>query len=269
MRCPPRPPSVPTNSWWRRSARESSVPSAIMRRHNRCCSAQRGWSPTTPRRRTWCRNLPARLHPAAGFPGGCSSLATWMARIAINVAGRCCANSSRSVPLDSHDLDHEPSPEHMMSFMLPRAYRPNHRAGAPELRPCYSSAIEGLPAHFIRNVFIPRAVEMSVDEAAYCLQVKDAVVRRATCARSPAARCAGRADQAQYRKRRCLWVSAATRLCAMWWPSCRRRHLIGKRHFARQKHPLALCPVWPYRAYGLQRAWPGPPCSNLSYCSRS
>jgi len=110
------------------------------------------------------------------FQGG-ASLATWMARIAINIALDVLRKRSRSVPLDSQDLDHEPSPEHMMSFSAPAGVSPESVLARTELRALLQSAIEGLPPIY-RSVFILRAVqEMSVDEAAYCLQVSDAVVK--------------------------------------------------------------------------------------------
>jgi RNA polymerase sigma factor (sigma-70 family) len=110
------------------------------------------------------------------FQGG-ASLATGMTRIAINVALDALRKRSRSVPLDSQDLDHEPSPEHMMSFSAPAGVSPESVLARTELRALLQSAIEGLPPIY-RSVFILRAVqEMSVDEAAYCLQVSDAVVK--------------------------------------------------------------------------------------------
>lgn len=64
-----------------------------------------------------------------------------------------------------------------MSFSAPAGVSPESVLARTELRALLQSAIEGLPPIY-RSVFMLRAVqEMSVDEAAYCLQVSDAVVK--------------------------------------------------------------------------------------------
>lgn len=64
-----------------------------------------------------------------------------------------------------------------MSFSAPQSASPEAEAARTELRSLLQSAIEGLPPIY-RSVFMLRAVqEMSVDEAAYCLQVSDAVIK--------------------------------------------------------------------------------------------
>ena len=108
---------------------------------------------------------------------GDASLGTWMARIAINVALDTLRKRSRSVVLDIQALDQEPSAEHMMSLSTPQAVSPESMLARIELQALLQSAVEGLPPIY-RSVFILRAVqEMSVDEAAYCLQVSEAVVK--------------------------------------------------------------------------------------------
>lgn len=110
------------------------------------------------------------------FEGG-ASLGTWMARIAINVALDTLRKRSRSVLADAQELDQDPSPEHMMSLSAPQAVSPESVLARMELQALLQSAIEGLPPIY-RSVFILRAVqEMSVDEAAYCLQVSEAVIK--------------------------------------------------------------------------------------------
>jgi len=110
------------------------------------------------------------------FQGG-ASLGTWMARIAINVALDALRKRSRSVLVDAQELDQEPSPEHMMFLSTSQAVSPESVLARIELQALLQSAIEGLPPIY-RSVFILRAVqEMSVSEAAYCLQVSDAVIK--------------------------------------------------------------------------------------------
>jgi RNA polymerase sigma-70 factor (ECF subfamily) len=107
------------------------------------------------------------------FQGG-ASLGTWMARIAINVALDALRKRSRSVLVDAQELDQEPSPEHMMFLSTSQAVSPESVLARIELQALLQSAIEGLPPIY-RSVFILRAVqEMSVSEAAYCLQVPSA-----------------------------------------------------------------------------------------------
>ena len=157
---------------------EQSAFETIMRRHNRVLfRAARGVVSDDAEAQDVVQETYLRAFTRLrDFQGG-ASLATWMARIAINIALDVLRKRSRSVPLDSQDLDHEPSPEHMMSFSAPAGVSPESVLARTELRALLQSAIEGLPPIY-RSVFILRAVqEMSVDEAAYCLQVSDAVVK--------------------------------------------------------------------------------------------
>ena len=94
------------------------------------------------------------------FQGG-ASLGTWLARIAINLALDVLRRRGRSVPTDcAQDVDHEPSPEHMMSFSAPHSASPESAAARTELRALLQSAIEGLPPIY-RSVFMLRAVQES------------------------------------------------------------------------------------------------------------
>ena len=150
----------------------------IMRRHNRLLfRVARGVVSDDAEAQDVVQEAWLRVFTRLGdFQGG-ASLGTWMARIAINVALDVLRRRSRSVPLDPHGLDHEPTPEHMMSFSTPPTASPESVAARTELRAVLQSAIEGLPPIY-RSVFMLRAVqEMSVDEAAYCLNVTDAVVK--------------------------------------------------------------------------------------------
>ena len=104
---PTAPTSVPTNSWWRRLREESSAFEAIMRRHNWCCSAQRAVVSDDAEAQDVVQETYLRASPGCGILG-CYRWRTWMARIAINVADWMLRKRSRSVPLDSHDLHHEP-----------------------------------------------------------------------------------------------------------------------------------------------------------------
>lgn len=64
-----------------------------------------------------------------------------------------------------------------MAFSAPQSVSPESLAQRTQLRDLLQAAIAGLPPIY-RSVFILRAVqEMSVEEAAYCLQVSEAVVK--------------------------------------------------------------------------------------------
>ncbi len=157
---------------------EQSAFEAIMRRHNRLLfRVARGVVSDDAEAQDVVQEAWLRVFTQLGdFQGG-ASLGTWMARIAINLALDVLRRRSRSVPVDPQGLEHEPSPEQMMSFRTPQAASPESVAARTELRALLQSAIEGLPPIY-RSVFMLRAVqEMSVTEAAYCLQVTDAVVK--------------------------------------------------------------------------------------------
>ena len=158
---------------------EPSAFEAIMRRHNRLLfRAARGVVADDAEAQDVVQETYLRAFTRLqDFQGG-ASLGTWLARIAINLALDVLRRRGRSMPTDcAQDVDHEPSPEHMMSFSAPHSASPESAAARTELRALLQSAIEGLPPIY-RSVFMLRAVqEMSVDEAAYCLQLSDAVVK--------------------------------------------------------------------------------------------
>lgn len=151
---------------------------AIMRRHNRTLfRTARGVVADDAEAQDVVQETYLRAFTRlADFQGG-ASLATWMARIAINVALDMLRKRGRSVPIAVQDLEDEPSPEQSMSFSAPPGNSPESVLASSELRALLQSAIEGLPPLY-RSVFMLRAVqEMSVEETAYCLQVSGAVVK--------------------------------------------------------------------------------------------
>ena len=152
---------------------------AIMRRHNRLLfRAARGVVADDAEAQDVVQETYLRVFTRLQDFQGNASLGTWMARIAINLALDTLRKRGRSVPTDAiQDVDHEPSPEHTMSFSAPTSASPESVAARAELRALLQRAIESLPPIY-RSVFMLRAVqEMSVEEAAYCLQVTSAVVK--------------------------------------------------------------------------------------------
>jgi RNA polymerase sigma factor (sigma-70 family) len=107
---------------------------------------------------------------------GDSSLGTWLARIAINVALTSLRKKGRIVQLDGGDGDDAAEPEHDMPFPT-SSEGPDELAGRHELRAVLQASIEDLPVIY-RTVFILRAVEeLSVEETASCLGVSEDVVK--------------------------------------------------------------------------------------------
>ena len=143
---------------------EPSAFEAIMRRHNRLLfRAARGVVADDAEAQDVVQETYLRAFTRLqDFQGG-ASLGTWLARIAINLALDVLRRRGRSVPTDcAQDVDHEPSPEHMMSFSAPHSASPESAAARTELRALLQSAIEGLPPIY-RSVFMLRAVQdMSV-----------------------------------------------------------------------------------------------------------
>ena len=152
---------------------------AIMRRHNRLLfRVARGVVSDDGEAQDVVQETYLRVFTRLQDFEGNAALGTWMARIAINLALDVLRKQGRTVPTDAHqDVNHEPSPEHQMSFSAPQSASPESVAARTELRALLQRAIESLPPLY-RSVFMLRAVqEMSVDETAYCLQVSDAVVK--------------------------------------------------------------------------------------------
>ena len=103
-----------------------------------------------------------------GFRGG-ATLATWLARIAINVALDALRRRGRTVSLDDDDEAHEMTPSPDAS--------PEAAAERAQMQRLLQAAIDSLPPIY-RSVFILRAVqELSVDETADCLGVSAELVR--------------------------------------------------------------------------------------------
>lgn len=104
---------------------------------------------------------------------GEAALGTWLARMAINIAISSRRRKGRLVPLEDNAAMEQ-------AMELPdqsASESPDASAERMEMRALLQTAIEGLPAIY-RSVFILRAVEdMSVEEAAFCLDVSGDVVK--------------------------------------------------------------------------------------------
>lgn len=158
---------------------EPSAFEALMRRHNRLLfRTARGIVSDDAEAQDVVQETYLRAFTRLQDFRGTASLGTWLARIAINVALDVLRKQGRSVPVDTGQaLDHEPAPEHMMSFSAPPGASPEAALARGQLRDLLQSAVEGLPPIY-RSVFMLRAVqEMSVDETAFCLQVSNDVVK--------------------------------------------------------------------------------------------
>ena len=109
---------------------------------------------------------------------GDAALGTWLARICVHAALDVLRRRARSVAIDPAQApDQEPLPEHAMPFFAPPDDAPDRALARNELRALLESAVQSLPPLY-RSVFILRAVqEMSVREAAYCLDISEELVR--------------------------------------------------------------------------------------------
>ena len=113
----------------------------------------------------------------AGFRGG-AKLSTWLARIVINEAyGRLRKRKAAVVvPLESARIGGDSRPEEGI-MVEGTEERPDAAALRAELRGLLERRIDALPEPF-RIVFVLRDVEeMSVEEAADCLDIPAATVR--------------------------------------------------------------------------------------------
>jgi RNA polymerase sigma-70 factor (ECF subfamily) len=158
---------------------EAAAFETIMRRYNRLLfRSARGVVGDDAEAQDVVQEAYLRAFSSLGsFRGDCE-LGTWLARIAIHVALDAQRKRSRSVPIDERqDLGAEPATEHMMAFNAPAAAHPEVQVERGQVRALLQQAIDSLPPMY-RSVFILRAVqEMSVGEAAACLQVSDDVVK--------------------------------------------------------------------------------------------
>ena len=106
---------------------------------------------------------------------GDSSLATWLARIAINVA--LSAHRKRGHQIQSQDPAEPDTSEDGMRSFTPADQEPVAMAERGEVRDLLQTSIAHLPVIY-RSVFMLRAVEeMTVEETAYCLSVSQDVVK--------------------------------------------------------------------------------------------
>lgn len=108
---------------------------------------------------------------------GDATLATWLARIAINVAITSQRKKGRLVQLqESANTDEDPV-EHAMPLHTPGHEAPDAAAERKEMGALLQAAIEDLPVIY-RSVFILRAVQdLSVEDTAFCLSVSADVVK--------------------------------------------------------------------------------------------
>lgn len=108
---------------------------------------------------------------------GEATLATWLARIAINVAVSSQRKKGRLVQLqESGNTDDEPV-ENAMPLQTQDDEAPDAAAERKEMSVLLQSSIEDLPVIY-RSVFILRAVQdLSVEETAFCLSVSEDVVK--------------------------------------------------------------------------------------------
>lgn len=108
---------------------------------------------------------------------GESSLATWLARIAINVAITGQRKKGRLVQLQESPPADQAPPDHDMPLYSPDDETPDALVERKEVRDMLQASIADLPVIY-RSVFILRAVQdMSVEETAFCLSVSEEVVK--------------------------------------------------------------------------------------------
>lgn len=147
----------------------------MVRRHNRLLfRTARGIVPDDAEaqdvvQETWLRAF-GKLQTFRGE----AALGTWLARIAINIAISSQRRQGRLVQFEDNAAMEQAMelPDHQ-----PAADRPDASAERGEMRALLQASIEGLPPIY-RSVFMLRAVEdMSVEEAAFCLEVSTDVVK--------------------------------------------------------------------------------------------
>lgn len=108
---------------------------------------------------------------------GEARLATWLTRIALNVALdlRRRRRIAATEPLDDHESPSADEP--LMPFSIPEHEGPESAAQRAEMRILLERAVDRLPPMY-RSVFILRAVqEMSVEDTARALDVSADVVK--------------------------------------------------------------------------------------------
>lgn len=151
----------------------------IVRRHNRLLfRTARGVVPDDAEAQDVVQETYLRAFTHLHAYRGESTLGTWLARIAINIAlssqrkkGRLVQLEDNVVPADTVDQ------ENAMPLNTADNEGPDAMAERQEVRTLLQASIEDLPVIY-RSVFILRAVEeLSVEETAFCLGVSEDVVK--------------------------------------------------------------------------------------------
>ena len=151
----------------------------IVRRHNRLLfRTARGVVPDDAEAQDVVQETYLRAFTNLHAYRGDSSLGTWLARIAINVALSSQRKKGRFVQLeDAVPPAGAADPENAMPLHMPDHEGPDAMAERQEMRALLQASIEDLPVIY-RSVFILRAVEeLSVEETAFCLGVSEDVVK--------------------------------------------------------------------------------------------
>jgi RNA polymerase sigma-70 factor (ECF subfamily) len=152
---------------------------SIMRRHNRrLFRAARGVVADDAEAQDVVQETYLRAFFRLDLYRGDAALGTWLVRIAINIAVDGLRRKGHQVDIGADgDPLADVSMESLMACDSTPIEAPDAAAERGEMRDLLQSAIEGLPPIY-RSVFVLRAVEeVSVREAAFCLQVSDDVVK--------------------------------------------------------------------------------------------
>ncbi len=146
----------------------------LMRRHNRLLfRAARGIAGDDAEAEDAVQDAWLRAFERLGAYRGEAALGSWLARIAVNAA--LDAQRRRGRVIDWHATAE--NDEALEPAMALPAETPDGAAERGELRGLLERAIEALPPPY-RSVFMLRAVqEMSVEEAAFALQLSGDVVK--------------------------------------------------------------------------------------------
>ena len=160
-------------------AGEAGAFAAIMRRHNRLMfRAARGVVHDDAEAQDVVQEAYLRAFTRLRNFRGDAALGTWLARICLRTALDVLRRRARSVAIDpAQASDQEPQPEDAMSYFAPPDDAPDQARARAQLRALLESAVHSLPPLY-RSVFLLRAVqEMSVQEAAFCLDISEELVR--------------------------------------------------------------------------------------------
>ena len=154
---------------------------AIVRRNNRLLfRTARGVVPDDAEAQDVVQETYLRAFTNLRSYRGESSLGTWLARIAINVAVSAQRKKGRLVQLQESSEPADPAllwSTTCLSYTPKTTKAPDAMAERGEVRALLQSSIEDLPVIY-RSVFMLRAVEdLSVEETAFCLSVSEDVVK--------------------------------------------------------------------------------------------